>query len=91
MPGYELDTKTLNSLSNFLNNYLNKPEGITVRKHSVAASCKIALTLSELVRLERTYCKAYTYGNVITVQILITDSEYIDDDVFATSYWNTSF
>jgi hypothetical protein len=43
------------------------------------------------VRLEKAYRTGYTFGNVITAHILITDSRYTDDDVFATSYWNTSF
>lgn len=91
MPGLEPDTETINSLAAFLQQYLNKPEGITVRKNAVTGSGKSSLTLSELVRMERDHRTTFTYGKVIAVHILITDTEFSQEDTFATSYWNTSF
>lgn len=91
MPGFEPEASTLNELSAFLSTYLNKPGGITVRKNAVASTGKDRLTLDDLVKLERAHRATYTYGNVIAVHILLNDAAYTNDDVFATSYWNTSF
>ncbi|MBB1284607.1 hypothetical protein HRH25_09505 [Flavisolibacter sp. BT320] len=91
MPGFEPDAATLNELSDFLETYLHKPGGIIVRKNAVASNGKERLTVEDIVRLEKAHRTTFTYGNVISVHILLTDAAYTDDDVFATSYWNTSF
>lgn len=91
MPGFEPDATTLNAFASFLNTYLHKPEGITIRKNAIPASGKARLTTDDLVQMEKDHRTAFTYGNTITVHVLITDAAYSDDDTFATSYWNTSF
>jgi hypothetical protein len=91
MPGHEPDATTLTNLSDFLKNHINKPGGIFVRKNAVAGSGKTQLSLSELVKLEKAHRTTYTYGDVMAVHILITDTDYKEEDIFAVSYWNTSF
>jgi len=90
MPGFEPHATTLDSLNLFLNTYLNKPGGIKISEQSIAASGKSILTLNDIVAIEERDRTLFTNGNVIAVHILITDSYYSDNTVFATSYWNTS-
>jgi len=91
MPGFEPDAATLSAFSSFLSTYLNKPEGIRIRKNAIPASGKDRLSTTDLVQMERDYRTAFTYGSTITLHVLITDAAYSDDETFATSYWNTSF
>lgn len=91
MPGFEPSASTLTELSLFLNTYLHKPGGITIRKNVVTSAGKDRITLDDLVKLERAHRATYTYGSTITVHILLTDAAFTEEDVFATSYWNTSF
>lgn len=91
MPGFEPDASTLNNFSSFLSTYLHKPEGITLRKNAMPASSKAQLTINDLAEMEKKHRTAFTYGSTITVHVLITDAAYSNDDIFATSYWNTSY
>jgi hypothetical protein len=91
MPGFEPDALTLSSFQTFLATYLNKPEGILLRKNAIPASGKERLSTTDLAQLEKAHRTAFTYGSTITVHVLITDAAYSDDETFATSYWNTSF
>jgi len=90
MPGYEPDATSVSNLSSFLNTYLNKPAGIVISEQQIAASGKASLTLDDIVQTEKRYRTVFTFGNVITVHILITDGSYITNDILAKSYWNTS-
>jgi hypothetical protein len=91
MPGYAPDTTSVNKLVIFLNSYLNKPLGIQVFQHQIPASDKAVLSLADIVSLEKTNRNIYSESNVIAVHILITNGDYSEPDILATSYWNTSF
>lgn len=91
MPGFEPDATTLSSFQSFLSTYLNKPDGIVLRKNAIPTSGKDRLSTTDLVKLEQAHRTAFTYGSTITVHVLLTDAAYSDDETFATSYWNTSF
>jgi len=90
MPGYALDNASINNLVNFLNLYINKPAGIQVFQHQIDASGKPALTLKEIVSIEKKNRSIFTFNDIITIHILITDGYYSNSLTFATSYWNTS-
>jgi hypothetical protein len=90
MPGFEPNAATLNSLNLFLITYLNKPGGIQISKQVISASGKNILSLDDIVAIEKSNRSVFTGDNEIAVHILITDSYYSDNTVFATSYWNTS-
>jgi hypothetical protein len=91
MPGYAPDATTVNNLAFFLNTYLNKPAGIQISEQQIAASGKTSLTIDEIVQIEKRNRSAFTGDNVLAVHILITEGNFSNNDIFATSYWNTSF
>src|SRR4051812_30200471 len=53
MPGYLPDITVLNDLTSFLSTYLNKPGGVQILQNQIVASGKTALTLKEIVDLEK--------------------------------------
>ena len=91
MPGYEPDNASLSNLKTFLQNYLNKPDGIQIVSNAIASSGKTTLSLGDLVAIEKKNRVEFTAGNTIAVHILITDGNYSDSNDLAISYWNTSF
>ena len=90
MPGYQPDDASIATLQSFLNQYLNKPDGIKVVEAPIPASGKTTLSLKDVVNIEKKYRTAFTNNNQIAVHILITDGSYDSSNIFATSYWNTS-
>ncbi len=91
MPGYEPDNASVTNLESFLNQYINKPDGIKVVVEPIPASSKSTLSLNDIVSIEKKYRTVFTTNNQIAVHILITDADYDASNIFATSYWNTSF
>ena len=90
MPGYAPDNSSVNALKFFLNQYLNKPNGIQVVEEPIPSSGKTTLTLNDIEDIEKKYRTVFTGNNQIGVHILITDGKYDVSDIFANSYWNTS-
>jgi hypothetical protein len=91
MPGYQVDAAALRNLELFLQDYLNKPGGITITQRQIPASGKPLLTLDEIVGIEKQYRLYFTGGNAIAVHVLIADADYYGSSIFALAYWNTSF
>ena len=90
MPGYAPDEVMLSNLKIFISTYTHKTN-INIVTQPVPPSGKSKLSLDEIVKLEKSYRTVSTDGNTITVHILITDTDYTDEENFALSYWNTSF
>ncbi|MDN3654085.1 hypothetical protein QWZ08_00520 [Ferruginibacter paludis] len=90
MPGFAPDNAVISNLTTFINAYTNKPGGITVLQRPIAASGKAALSLTDIVKIERNNRIFFTGLNTITLHILITDGYFTSTNTFATSYWNTS-
>jgi hypothetical protein len=90
MPGFRPDLSVPNSLTLFLNTYLNKPAGIQISEQPISTSSKSTLSLNDIVAIEKRNRSIFTGGNVRAVHVLITDGYFSDNTVFATSYWNTS-
>lgn len=91
MPGYAPDATSIQTLQNFLNNYLNKPGGIKIVEEPIPASGKSSLSLTDVVAIEKKYRTVFTGNNHLGVHILITDGNYETSGTFGTAYWNTSF
>jgi len=91
MPGYAPTQTSINNLIGFLNTYINKPAGIQVFQHQILPSDKTALSITDIVSIEKRNRDIYTDNNIITVHILITEATYTTSTILATSYWNTSF
>lgn len=90
MQGYEPDNASITTLESFLNQYLNKPNGIHVVVEPIPASGKTTLTLNDIVSIEKKYRTVFTGNNQIGVHILITDANFDASGILAKSYWNTS-
>ena len=90
MPGFAPDNSSVNELEKFLNQYLNKPNGIQIVEDSIPASGKPVLSLNDIVSTEKRYRTVFTGNNQIGVHVLITDGKYDVPNIFANSYWNTS-
>lgn len=90
MPGFSADTASINNLVIFLKKYLNKPDGINVFQHQIAASNKSILTTPEIVNIEVRNRAFFTSPGLLCIHILITDGSFTNLETFATSYWNTS-
>lgn len=91
MHGYPPDSASINNLLNFLKKYINKPNGIQVSQEEIPASGKSVLRLTEIVDIEKKYRTVFTKNNTLAIHILITDGNYDQSNILATSYWNTSF
>jgi hypothetical protein len=91
MPGYAPDASAVNNLVTFLKTRLNKPNGITIVQKEIGASSLSVASLYNIVSIERTYRQYFTRNDVISVYVLITNGYYSNNNILATSYWNTSF
>lgn len=91
MPGYEPPDSSLDNFKQFLQLYLNKPDGITISKSIVTPSGKPMLTLKEVVAFEKDVRSDFTSGNNIAIHILVTDGLFSAQNLLGTAYWNTSF
>jgi hypothetical protein len=91
MPGYAPDASAVNNLVAFLKTRLNKPNGITIVQKEIGASSLSVASLYNIVSIERTYRQYFTRNDVISVYVLITNGYYSNNNILATSYWNTSF
>jgi hypothetical protein len=90
MPGYEPDNSSLNGFKNFLNQYLNKPNGINIVAVPIPASGKTTLTLNDIESIEKKSRTVFTGNSKIAIYILIADANFDESTILAKSYWNTS-
>jgi hypothetical protein len=91
MPGYAPDATTINNLDSFLKALINKPGGIRITVKEIASSGQSSLSINDIVEIEKGSRSFYTFDNLIAVHILVSDCYFSNKNVFATSYWNTSF
>lgn len=90
MPGYQPDQQSTDNFKNFLSQYLNKPNGISITEEQVPSDGKSVLSVNDVVSLEKKYRNDFTGNNKIAVYILITDGVSDKSDIFGSAYWNTS-
>lgn len=90
MPGYAPDPRALDSLTAFLNTFINKPGGINISQTPIAGSGKTSLTLADINEIEKTNRTQFNTGNVLSVYVLFSDAAYATPNVLAIAYKNTS-
>lgn len=90
MPGYQPDHQSTDNFKNFLGQYLNKPNGISIIEQQIPSDGKSILSVNEVVALEKKYRTVFTNNHQIAVYILITDGISDKSDIFGSAYWNTS-
>ncbi|MGN6604677.1 MAG: M12 family metallo-peptidase [Ginsengibacter sp.] len=90
MPGFQPDNQSIDNLKSFLNQYLNKPDGINITEVEIPSAGKSVLTVKDVVNIEKKYRTVFTDNHQIAVHILITDGISDKSDIFGSAYWNTS-
>lgn len=93
--GYEPTTAAINNFVAFLNERVNKSQGITVVKRAIASPGKATFTNQEIAAIEDANRIKYNTSNQIAVWALFVDGKSADDSstgvVLGTAYRNTSF
>lgn len=90
MPGFAPDATALSNLRTFINTFSNKPAGVQITQRQIAASGKAKLTLADINSIESSNRTVFNSGNNISVYLLYADADYIEDNVLAIAYKNTS-
>lgn len=90
MPGYAPDAAALNNMTGFLNNLLNKPNGIQVTQTQITGSGKASLNINEIATIEKNNRTVFTTGNTVGAYLLITDADYFEPNILGLAYRNTS-
>jgi hypothetical protein len=90
MTGYQPDAAALNHLQSMLNALLNKPAGISIITREIPASSNSALSVSDIINIEKNNRTAFTNGTELAVYILYTNGTYTDPNVLGVAYRNTS-
>ncbi len=90
MPGFAPDAMALSNLTTFINTYASKPSGVQITQRQIPASGKTKLTLADINSIESSNRTVFTSGNSISVYLLYADADYIENNVLAVAYKNTS-
>lgn len=90
MEGFEPDQTALKNLQFFLFEHLHKPGGIFITTKQIAASAEAALTLDQVLAIERANRSAFVQEGQLTVYILYTNTYYTDAKMLGWAYKNTS-
>ena len=90
MPGYAPDAASLSNLVGFLNQFCNKPGGVTITQTPIAASGKSSLALADISALETADRTQFNSGSVLSIYIIYLDAPYTTTNVLGISYRNTS-
>jgi hypothetical protein len=89
MPGYKLSSNNINTLTTFLEERLNKRNGVQITQQEVVSSASI-MSIADVFNYEKQVRTEFTSGNKVAVHILITDNEFTDKSFLAKAYYNTS-
>lgn len=89
--GYEPDEEVISSFEGFLEDYIHKPEGITINTTTVASPEISSYTADKIREFEDNNRQAYNEGNEITVFVFIADGSYDNNNVLGVAYRSTSF
>lgn len=93
--GYEPSTTAINNFVAFLNERVNKSQGISIVKRAIASSGKAKFTNEEIIAIEDANRTKYNTSNQIAVWAFFVDGESASNTssglVLGTAYRNTSF
>ncbi len=89
--GFKPEGTAVNQLTAFLNNRINKPEGIFVQVSEVPAPERESYSTDDLREMENRYRTAFTQDEELSVFVFVADGNYsTDDNVLGVAYRNTS-
>lgn len=90
MTGYAPDGAAMSHMQAMLQSYLNKPGGITIVTREIPASSNGALSVNDVLTIEKNNRTAFTNGSEIALYVLFTNGNYTDNNVLGVAYRNTS-
>ncbi len=94
MEGYRPTNQMIGGMQEFLENRINKPEGIQIRDREIPGKGQSVYTVDEIRDLEREYRTLFNEGNTVTIFMIILDGNLSleDEETFAigAAYQNTS-
>lgn len=93
--GFEPTQAAVDNFVFFLNSRVNKPDGISVEKRSIASPLQEAFEIEEIAQIERDERIYYNQGDQLAIWAYFSDGKSANDEgnsfVLGTAYWNTSF
>ena len=92
--GFEPTPAALNNLKIFLNKYLNKPNGISIKTRAVASPNFGTYALDEILNLEKQHRTTFSNGHTLGTFIFFADEKSVDSKedrkIIGKAYRNTS-
>lgn len=76
VPGLQPHATTVSRLQTFLQNRLNKPDGVSVVLREIPSPGKQRYSLDDIVNIERSSRTQNTSGNTLSAYIICIDGEY---------------
>lgn len=93
--GFKPTEKALNNFKEFINNRINKPEGVNFITKQIPATGRTKYSLEEIVDIEEQYRTKYNTNNKIALWVLFVNGKSANDTnsnaILGSAYWNTSF
>lgn len=90
MTGYKPKEETVNQLSVFLNQYLNKSKGITILLKEIKRTKTSPLSGDSVLAIEKQNRTEFVKDDKTAIYILFTNSRHVDKRILGTAYRNTS-
>ena len=94
MKGYKPSEELPGRMVSFLENYTNKPDGISIILKEIPAMNKGEYSAEDIAKIENDYRESYNEGNKISVFLLVVDGNYKQKNESAltlgAAYQNTS-
>lgn len=89
--GHEPTASTISNLKAFLQNRLNKPQGINITKTAIASPGLAPYSVSDIREVESNFRSLYNKDKSLAVFAFVTDGGYeANDNVLGIAYRNTS-
>ncbi|MCF8338798.1 MAG: hypothetical protein K9I74_12550 [Bacteroidales bacterium] len=89
---YAPEDASIQNLTNFLQNRLNKPDGITISTTAIESPGLAPYSTDDILQVEGNKRTAFNSGNTLTVYGFIADGKFEqNDNALGVAYRNTSF
>lgn len=93
--GFKPTDAALANFKNFINNRVNKSQGVELITKEIPSTNKEVYTLTEVVDIEKQHRTLYNSDATLAVWVLFVDGKSSNDTnsgaVLGAAYWNTSF
>lgn len=94
MQGFEPTPAAINNLKTFMEQRLNKPEGITIKQKQIPAAGKASYNVNDIAEIEGQNREEFTTPDQLAIYFLFADGQSSENTsagkVLGQAYWNTS-